>query len=168
MSKDYGRDYLRHFTVRCSQEKKKATTKKQKNKTKKRFGVLEYQRAFRFTSLNNKRATILDRITPIPTPPPPPPPSPPHQIKDEAARRAKTCHFSIFDMGGGGLGFPLISSKIVPFPYMCFLPYKMHHFCSQKEGSCLENVLVCSRQKGAGGLLQRPSNSEKVMFSSRE
>ena len=39
----------------------------------KRFGVLEYQRAFRFTSLNNKRATILDRITPIPNPHPPPP-----------------------------------------------------------------------------------------------
>ena len=159
MSKDYGRDYLSHFTVRCSQEKK-ATTTTEKNKTKKRCGVLEYQGAFRFTSLNNKRATILDIITPIPTPP--------HQIKDEAARMAKTCHFSIFDMGGGSLGFPLISSKIVPFPYMCFLPYKMHHFCSQKEGSCLENVLACSRQKGAGGLLQRPSNSEKVMFSSRE
>ena len=41
-------------------------------------------------------------------------PSP--QIKDEAARRAKTRHFPIFDLGGegggGGLGFPFILSKI--------------------------------------------------------
>ena len=51
---------------------------------------------------------------------------------------------------------------------MCFLPYKTHHCCSQKQGCCLGNALVCSRQKGAGGLFQRPSNSEKVMFSSGE
>ena len=41
------------------------------------------------------------------------PPSP--QIKDEAALRAKTRHFSILDLGGGGkggLGFPFILSKI--------------------------------------------------------
>ena len=39
----------------------------------------------------------------------------PPQIKDEAARRAKTRHFPIFDLGGeggGGLGFPFILSKI--------------------------------------------------------
>ena len=37
----------------------------------------------------------------------------PPQIKDEAARRAKTCHFPILDLGGrGGLGFPFILSKI--------------------------------------------------------
>ena len=44
-----------------------------------------------------------------------------------------------------------------------FLPYKMHHCSLQKQGRCLENSLVCSRQKGAGGLFQRPSNSEKVL-----
>ena len=38
----------------------------------------------------------------------------PPQIKDEAARRAKTRHFSIFDLGGrGGQDFPFILSKIV-------------------------------------------------------
>ena len=38
----------------------------------------------------------------------------PPQIKDEAARRAKTRHFPILDLGGrGGLGFPFILSKIV-------------------------------------------------------
>ena len=40
----------------------------------------------------------------------------PPQIKDEAARRAKTRHFSTLDLGwrsGGGLGFPFIFSKIV-------------------------------------------------------
>ena len=38
----------------------------------------------------------------------------PAQIKDEAARRAKTRHFPILDLGGrGGLGFPFILSKIV-------------------------------------------------------
>ena len=51
---------------------------------------------------------------------------------------------------------------------MWFLPYKTHHCCSQKQGCCLGNALVCSRQKEAGGLFQRPSNSEKVMFSSGE
>ena len=40
-------------------------------------------------------------------------PIPPPQIKDEAARRAKTRHFPILDLGGrGGLGFPFILSKI--------------------------------------------------------
>ena len=49
-------------------------------------------------------------ISPSPLPLPPP-----NQIKDEAARRAKTHHFPNFDfLGGmGGLGFPLIFSKIV-------------------------------------------------------
>ena len=39
----------------------------------------------------------------------------PRQIKDEGARRAKTRHFPILDLGGGrgGLGFPFILSKIV-------------------------------------------------------
>ena len=38
----------------------------------------------------------------------------PPQIKDEGARRAKTRHFPILDLGGrGGLGFPFILSKIV-------------------------------------------------------
>ena len=38
----------------------------------------------------------------------------PPQIKDDAARRAKTRHFPILDLGGrGGLGFPFILSKIV-------------------------------------------------------
>ena len=40
----------------------------------------------------------------------------PPQIKDEAARSAKTRHFPILDLGGGGgggdLGFPFILSKI--------------------------------------------------------
>ena len=41
-------------------------------------------------------------------------PIPPPQIKDDAARRAKTRHFPILDLGGrGGLGFPFILSKIV-------------------------------------------------------
>ena len=47
----------------------------------------------------------MEQQTPIPPPP---------QIKDEAARRAKTRHFPILDLGGrGGLGFPFILSKIV-------------------------------------------------------
>ena len=38
----------------------------------------------------------------------------PRQIKDEAARRAKTRHFPVLDLGRrGGLGFPFILSKIV-------------------------------------------------------
>ena len=44
-------------------------------------------------------------------------PIPPPQIKDEAARRAKTRHLPILDLGrggeGGGLGFPFILSKII-------------------------------------------------------
>ena len=43
-------------------------------------------------------------------------PTPPRpQIKDEAAGRAKTRHFPIFDFGGGGggQGFLFILSKIV-------------------------------------------------------
>ena len=56
----------------------------------------------------NKGATILDKIKWNSKPPYP-------QIKDEAARRAKTRHFPILDLGGGegGLGFPFILSKIV-------------------------------------------------------
>ena len=49
----------------------------------------------------------MEQQTPTPTPP---------QIKDEGARRAKTRHFAILDLGGrggGGLGFPFILSKIV-------------------------------------------------------
>ena len=55
-------------------------------------------------------ATILDKIKWNSKPPSTP------QIKDEAARRAKTRHFPILDLGrrgGGGLGFPFILSKIV-------------------------------------------------------
>ena len=45
-------------------------------------------------------------------------PIPPPQIKDEAARRAKTRHLPILDLGRGGggrggLGFPFIFSKII-------------------------------------------------------
>ena len=51
----------------------------------------------------------MEQQTPIPPPLP--------QIKDEAVRRAKTRHFLILDLGGGGggrdLGFPFILSKIV-------------------------------------------------------
>ena len=36
----------------------------------------------------------MEQQTPTPTP----------QIKDEAARRAKTRHFPILDLGGGGRG----------------------------------------------------------------
>ena len=41
----------------------------------------------------------------------------PPQIKDEVARRVKTRHFPILDLGGRGrgLGFPFILSKIVGF-----------------------------------------------------
>ena len=54
------------------------------------------------------RSTILDKIKWNSKPPSPP------QIKDEGARRAKTRHFPIFNLGGrGGLGFPFILSKIV-------------------------------------------------------
>ena len=53
---------------------------------------------------------ILDKIKWNSKPHPP-------QIKDEAARRAKTRHFPILDLGGrGGLGFPFILSKIVGLP----------------------------------------------------
>ena len=53
-------------------------------------------------------ATILDKIKWNSKPPSTP------QIKDEAARRAKTRHFPILDLGRrGGLGFPFILSKIV-------------------------------------------------------
>ena len=58
------------------------------------------------------RSTILDKIKWNSKPPSPPPP----QIKDEGARRAKTRHFPILNLGGrggGGLGFPFILSKIV-------------------------------------------------------
>ena len=55
------------------------------------------------------RAAILDKIKWNSKPPPPP------QIKDEAARRAKTRHFPILELGGGGggLGFAFILSKNV-------------------------------------------------------
>ena len=54
-------------------------------------------------------ATILDKMKWNSKPHPP-------QIKDEAARRAKTRHFPILDLGGGGgggLGFAFTLSKIV-------------------------------------------------------
>ena len=61
-------------------------------------------------TLEPLRGTILDKIKWNRKPPSPPPP----QIKDEGARRAKTRHFPILDLGGrGGLGFPFILSKIV-------------------------------------------------------
>ena len=47
--------------------------------------------------------TILDKINWNSKPPSPPPP----QIKDEATRRAKTRHFPIFVLGGGGSGFSI-------------------------------------------------------------
>ena len=77
----------------------------QQNETKKRIGLVEYQLSFLCTSLNNQIATILDRIELNSKPPSAPPPPPPPQIKDEAARRAKTCHFSVFEIGGGGSRF---------------------------------------------------------------
>ena len=43
-------------------------------------------------------ATILEKIKWTSNPPPPP------QIKDEAAQRAKTRHFPILDLEGGGEG----------------------------------------------------------------
>ena len=48
---------------------------------------------------------------------------PPPQGKDEGARRAKTHHFPILDLGGGrgGLGFPLILSKIVALVILSLL-----------------------------------------------
>ena len=56
------------------------------------------------------KATILDKIKWNGKPPS-------SQIKDEAARRAKTRHFPILDLGGrGDLGFPSILSKIVASP----------------------------------------------------
>ena len=50
-------------------------------------------------------------------------PSPPPQGTDEGARRAKTHHFPILDLGGGGggLGFPLILSKIVALVILSLL-----------------------------------------------
>ena len=61
---------------------------------------------------NREGATILDKIKWNSKPPSPPPPPP--QPTDETARRAKTRHFPILDLGGrGGLGFPFILSKIV-------------------------------------------------------
>ena len=61
-------------------------------------------------TLEPLRGTILDKIKWNSKPPSPPP-----QIKDEGARRAKTHHFPILDLGGGGggLDFPVILSKIV-------------------------------------------------------
>ena len=60
-----------------------------------------------------KTPAILDKIKWNTKPPSP-------QIKDEAARTAKTRHFPTLDLGGGGggregggLGFPFILSKIV-------------------------------------------------------
>ena len=58
-----------------------------------------------------EQATIVDKIKWNSKPPIP---SPPKKIKDEAARRAKTRHFPILDLGGRGgggggwegLGFP--------------------------------------------------------------
>ena len=80
----------------------------QQNETKKRFGLVEYQLSFLCTSLNNQRATILDRIELNSKPPSAPNPLPlpaPPQVKDEAARRAKTCYFSVFQIGGAGSRF---------------------------------------------------------------
>ena len=49
-------------------------------------------------------------------------PIPPAQIKDEGARRVKTRHFPILDLGGrGGLGFPFILSKIVATDHLQLL-----------------------------------------------
>ena len=55
----------------------------------------------------------MEQQTPFPTPP---------QGKDEGARRAKTHHFPILDLGGrGGLGFPFILSKIVALVILSLL-----------------------------------------------
>ena len=51
-------------------------------------------------SRNLSRPTILDKIKWNSKPPSP-------QIKDEAARRAKTRHFPILDLGGGGSRFSI-------------------------------------------------------------
>ena len=62
---------------------------------------------------------ILDKIKWNSKPHPPP-----RQGKDEGARRAKTHHFPILDFGGGGrggLGFPLILSKIVALVILSLL-----------------------------------------------
>ena len=62
---------------------------------------------------------ILDKIKWNSKPHPPP-----RQCKDEGARRAKTHHFPILDLGGGGmggLGFPLILSKIVALVILSLL-----------------------------------------------
>ena len=58
---------------------------------------------------------ILDKIKWNSKPHPP-------QGKDEGARRAKTRHFPILDLGGrGGLGFPFILSKIVALVILSLL-----------------------------------------------
>ena len=77
-------------------------------------------------------------------------PSSPTQVKNEAARRAKTRHFPIPDLGGGGggLGFPFILSKIVA----CLLPQaKWNTILS------LTVLLVCTWRHGGhvGGQEQK-------------
>ena len=127
----------------------------QQNETKKRFGLVEYQLSFLCTSLNNQRATILDRIElnskppSAPTPPPPRPAPAPPQIKDEAARRAKTCHFSVFQIGGAGSRFfiNLVQDcrfSLTPVSYLTkctigvrrnrVVVWKMHLFALGKKG----------------------------------
>ena len=55
---------------------------------------LQYGLFFHVTLTPNRRITAIRNSKP-PSPPPP-------QIKDEAARRAKTRHFPILDLGGRG------------------------------------------------------------------
>ena len=94
------------------------------------------------------RAAILDKIKWNSKPPSPPPP----QIKDEAARRAKTRHFPILDLGArgaGGLGFPFILSKNVgcvsngeDFDTHSFSKIVIRQMCNLEKGRLGNDLLL--------------------------